>query len=70
MRRSCGSCRAFYPCKTCEEWERGAEPRMGECRRHPPKPNPSTSLGDWPTVESGDWCMEHVFGHYDEWGYE
>lgn len=55
---ACAACRYFYPCKTIQEWEDGAEPEQGECRRMPPVLVEDGAIGYWPMVDVSDWCGE------------
>lgn len=55
---ACAACRYFYPCKTLREWEDGAEPEQGECRRMPPVLVEDGAIGYWPLVDVSDWCGE------------
>lgn len=70
--RCCKTCAMFYPCKTLKEWESGAEPDMGECRRFPPSfTNPDAHEVDFfPTVDAEFWCGEYSEGSYEERGFE
>ena len=52
------------PTKTLEEWNSGAEPEVGECRRNPPVPNVGVDfIGEFPVVSADEgWCGEFRLG--------
>lgn len=67
--RCCKTCVMFYPCKTLKEWESGADPTEGECRRMPPSFVEEDATAFWPRVSGDDWCGEHSEGSYEERGF-
>lgn len=70
MSFTCASCEYFYPMRSVSEADRGMEASEGECRRYPPVPDRENGcVGDWPTVQTYDWCGEHRDGDYREAGF-
>lgn len=61
---TCATCRHFCPCMAIREYEDGAEPEKGECRRMPPHfcdcdPSTGDYVAFWPLVVADeDWCGE------------
>lgn len=44
-------------CDTCTHWA-ALDDEIGQCRRHAPRPRPSTDDIRWPVTDSDDWCGE------------
>jgi len=58
-RSECESCRFFAPIDGPREID---EPRVGECRRYPPKTETSEEefWTHWPVVSASLWCGEYA----------
>jgi hypothetical protein len=59
-------------CKTCRFWHEvdyyvGYEESWGECRRHAPTLNKHGGTV-FPTITSGGWCGDYLWGREDEAG--